>query len=1198
MAGDARRRVLGQQVQVRLVDVFAHEAHAVAVGRALLHGNGHRAAVDAIHVQVELVVELGAVRIKRDGERPVGVLLGAFVVQRVAERVRFLAVVDEPLRFAARHHVEALDGCAARVRDVGGGRRLLRARKVGLQHHALARHQVVGHIVVDRGAAQLVARAGEALAADLQLHAGIGRRVHRGLVARNGRDLGRRQLDAGVVHAHSRGAQRQHGIAELKRRVHRARARAMRSEAHEQVAGLRAAQVHRHDVAVAREGQLLGLIVDVPADGDIGEVALGHLQLQHRIALPVKVETDPDLRFHARHDGAAIGHHAALPHDAALRQVRGRIEHGHVKGNLRLRAILNLHVGARVLHAFLKFQAIESGQRGHPQIDARVAHGDHRVCARLQAVKRKRQLTCGIGQARGHARAVAEHHHIVASGKRRLRGHLHAAPCAQIHVERAVGGYGPALARAERQRIVGRHGKRELLRRIRHLLREQHAQALAHVVGVFALAQHAVALAQLEGQAAIGEHGFPGGRAVVAGAHLLAQVHVHQALHGQLLKRFGLQLADVPRAGHGLGRAREHLVVAALQAHLQRGRRARQCLDGERAVRGHLRRGSHAVLEQRYLRPRGNLAGDLGRFLHPLERVGGLARVVLVFPARHRVGGALDPRRLARRVPRERHDGLSHGERVIVLFAVDLQRAAVLVFGQLEVGVEHAQRHGVALPLGARGPRDDLRVVERVPAHGAHACRQHHFRTRHKRHAGEGTVPDGLHAVADGDGADMAAAFECAAFDGFDGAGYVDLGERLGRLALHVDARRAICKGAVVDGLHACGDACHYNVIEHTAAGERLGGDGFEHVVVLRPLHRLQLFAFAEHVFAKRLQAAGQRDGLQLRSGERTPAQVRDAGIGGERDRGQVRRAAAADGGDGAAVNGCRDLERDRADIDVVHGQLVRFLVQRQPDLRGRCLTGNIADVAVCLVAGDALGGCQQVFAVVLVVDVGGLGAVVVRSRAGALGVGVGVEGEGGVGCAACAGARRRRACASLRALQILAALRTLSVLRVGRPFAARNDLRAYDEHTAISGVRSSAGRIGCADRGGDRITVSGIAGVSSTVGGRTGSVRPQALTRRGDGFRALCKTGHGHQARRQNARQRHRRPATPNRPPRTRTRTRRTRAPLRHFRPIPTGPATPFRSHSALLPISAPRSNDKPPTQRTQTSNPPCIIPKTRQNN
>ena len=246
----------------------------------------------------------------------------------------------------------------------------------------------------------------------------------------------------------------------------------------------------------------------------------------------------------------------------------------------------------------------------------------------------------------------------------------------------------------------------------------------------------------------------------------------------------------------------------------------------------------------------------------------------------------------------------------------------------------------------------------------------------------------------------MAAAFERVTLDGFDGTGHVDLGERLGRLALYVDVRGATCESAVVDGLHACGDAGHHAVIEHGAAGERLGGDGFEHVVVLRPLHRLQLFAFAEHVFAKRLQAAGQRDGLQLRSGERTPAQVRDAGIGGERDRGQVRRAAAADGGDGAAVDGCRDLERDRAGVDVVHGQLVGFLVQGQPNLRGRCRAGNVAGVAVRLVAGDALCGCQQVFAVVVVVDVGGLGAIVVGGGTRVVGVGV-PGGVGEVGCAA-----------------------------------------------------------------------------------------------------------------------------------------------------------------------------------------------------
>ena len=469
----------------------------------------------------------------------------------------------------------------------------------------------------------------------------------------------------------------------------------------------------------------------------------------------------------------------------------------------------------------------------------------------------------------------------------------------------------------------------------------------------------------------------------------------------------------------------------------------------------------------------------------------------------------------------------------------------------------------------------------------------------------------------------MAAAFERIALDGLDGARHVDLGERLGRLALHVDVRGATCESAVVDGLHACGDACHHAVIEHGATGERLGGDGFEHVVVLRPLHRLQLFAVAEHALAKRLQAAGQHDGLQLRTGERAPAQASDAGVGGERDRGQVRRSAAADDGDEAAVDGCRDLERDRTGVDVVHGQLVRFLVQRQPDLRGRCRAGNVADVAVHLVAGDALGGCQQVFAVVLVVDVRGLGAVVVGRRARVVGVGVGIGvgvGVGiGVGCGVAgscgvdcgcgvagvlgggadgvagardiAGSRRRCARGSLRILRVLGALRALSALRVGGPFAACHDLRTYDEHPAIGGVGSSVARIGDAgaNRVTSRITVSHI-GVARITVSRTGSVRPQALSRCGDGFRALRKTCHGHQTRRQNARQRHRRPAIPSRPPQTHARTRRTHTlsalsrarigthtPLRHIRPMPTGPATPFRSHSSLLPVSAPGSDDRP---------------------
>ena len=298
----------------------------------------------------------------------------------------------------------------------------------------------------------------------------------------------------------------------------------------------------------------------------------------------------------------------------------------------------------------------------------------------------------------------------------------------------------------------------------------------------------------------------------------------------------------------------------------------------------------------------------------------------------------------------------------------------------------------------------------------------------------------------------------------------------------------------------------------------------------------------------------------------------------------------------------------------MVHGQLVRFLVQRQPDLRGRCLAGNIVDVTVDLVAGDALGGCQQVFAVVLVVDVGGLGAIVVRGGTRVVGAGVGV----GVGCGVVGGVagiadeavgdRRSHARGGLRTLRVLGALRALSTQRDSGPFATRHDLRAHYEHPTIGGIGSAIRAVG-------RKTVSRIDAVSSAAVSRTRGVRPQALTRRGDGVRTLRKTGNGHQARRQNARQRHRRPATPNRPPRTHARTRRPHAPfrghaLRRFPSTPstlsrvrigtnvTGPATPFRSHSALLPMSAPRSDDRPPTQRAQTSNPPCIIPKTCQNN
>ena len=298
----------------------------------------------------------------------------------------------------------------------------------------------------------------------------------------------------------------------------------------------------------------------------------------------------------------------------------------------------------------------------------------------------------------------------------------------------------------------------------------------------------------------------------------------------------------------------------------------------------------------------------------------------------------------------------------------------------------------------------------------------------------------------------------------------------------------------------------------------------------------------------------------------------------------------------------------------MVHGQLVRFLVQGQPDLCGCRRAGNVPDVAVDLVAGDALGGCQQVFAVVLVVDVGGLGAVVVRGRAGVVGVGVGV----GVGCGVvgsvagiadeAVGDRRHHARGGLRTLRVLGALRALSVRRDGKSFAACHDLRAREEHPAISGIGSAIRAVG-------RKTVSRIDAVSSAAGIRTGGVRPQALTRRGDGFRALRETGNGHQARRQNARQRHRHPATPSHPPRARARRQRPHAllqnhALRRFPSTPstlprvrigtnvTGPATPFRSHSSLLPVSAPRSDDRSPTQRAQTSNPPCLILKTRQNN
>ena len=311
----------------------------------------------------------------------------------------------------------------------------------------------------------------------------------------------------------------------------------------------------------------------------------------------------------------------------------------------------------------------------------------------------------------------------------------------------------------------------------------------------------------------------------------------------------------------------------------------------------------------------------------------------------------------------------------------------------------------------------------------------------------------------------------------------------------------------------------------------------------------------------------------------------------------------------------------------MVHGQLVRFRVQRQPDLRGCRRAGNVADIAIDFVAGDALGGCQQVFAVVLVVDVGGLGAVVVGRRTRVVGVGVGV-GIGGIGSRGVVGGcgvsvpsggiavsasgiadgRRYRARGGLRTLQVLGALRVLSAKRCSGPFATRHDLRAHDEHPAIGGIGSAIRAVG-------HITVSGIAGISGTAVSRTGSVRPQALTRRSDGFRTLRKTGHRHQARRQNARQRHRRPATPHHPPRAHARRQRLHAllqnhALRRFPSTPitlprvrigtnvTGPATPFRSHSSLLPVSAPGSNYRPPTQRAQTSNPPCIILKTCQNN
>ena len=304
----------------------------------------------------------------------------------------------------------------------------------------------------------------------------------------------------------------------------------------------------------------------------------------------------------------------------------------------------------------------------------------------------------------------------------------------------------------------------------------------------------------------------------------------------------------------------------------------------------------------------------------------------------------------------------------------------------------------------------------------------------------------------------------------------------------------------------------------------------------------------------------------------------------------------------------------------MVHGQLVRFRVQRQPDLRGRCLAGNVADIAVDLVAGDALGGCQQVFAVVVVVDVGGLGAVVVRRGTRVVGVGVGVGCRGVVGGVAgiageTANSRRCRTRTGLRTLQVLGALRVLSAHRGSGPFAACHDLRAHYEHPTIGGIGSSVARIDSTIHAVGRKTVSHIDAVSSATVSRTGSVRPQVLTRRGDGFRALRKTSYGHQARRQDARQHHRRPATPSHPPRARARTQRPHAllqdhALRRFPSTPstlsrvrigtnvTGPATPFRSHSSLLPVSAPGSGDRPPTQRAQTSNPPCIIPKTRQNN
>ena len=336
-----------------------------------------------------------------------------------------------------------------------------------------------------------------------------------------------------------------------------------------------------------------------------------------------------------------------------------------------------------------------------------MAHRNHRVGACLELRRlRFHDGRCAVGVvpqkgrvAARHARTLGvEHHHRARARERAFHLHRCRTPLGELHVEGARLGLHRNRGASKLERIGGNDGKRQRLVRIRKRLGQNDAPALPHVVGIFAFFEQRAVLREFKCEVVGERHRLIQGAARIVHARLRHHVHCHVARGGNLLEVALGNHADVPGSLHLRRLAREGLVVVAVERDTHRRRRVRERGHGKRPVRRDFDRRARAVLQQHRARTRGNCACDLDLLLHPLERVGGLVRVVLVGLPLDRIGEALDPRGLAARIGVEGDDRLPDGEGVHVLLAIEFKRAAVLVFLEREIGVHDPQHDRIAKP--------------------------------------------------------------------------------------------------------------------------------------------------------------------------------------------------------------------------------------------------------------------------------------------------------------------------------------------------------------------------------------------------------------------------------------------------------------------------------------------------------------------